>query len=191
LLQATDGNWYGYFADKTQAQRADATTTSQKGGVGLDFGQFCGAGSTTLHSNETTQMFSDTVGVALPIRSNGTGFGVNGTNTILNCTTDFNANAGKNDITATTQGAVITANSTYSSTLSETVSTGVDGTVENVVREAKKINTISGLANGIGQISLKDDGLWPFIQLYDLTAGGNVEIKYCKRWWCTNYNINL
>jgi hypothetical protein len=182
MAQATDGNWYGYFADKTQATTADQIleTNSVDAGYGIDFGQFCGAGSTATSSDETTQMFSDTVGVAFPIRSNGTGFGVNGTSTITNCTTDFNLNAGVNDPGAATQGSVVVANSTHSVASANTVSTGVDGTVSNVVREAKKINTISGLANGIGQIGLKDDGLWPFVQLYDLTTGGNVEIKYAK-----------
>ncbi len=46
MVQAVDGNWYGYFADLTQATIADQTTTSAAGGFGLDFGQFCGSGST-------------------------------------------------------------------------------------------------------------------------------------------------
>ncbi len=44
MLQGTDGNWYGYFADRVQAQKADAIPR----GVGLganktslDFGTFC------------------------------------------------------------------------------------------------------------------------------------------------------
>ncbi len=36
MVQAVDGNWYGYFADRTQAETADATTTSA--GFGLDYG---------------------------------------------------------------------------------------------------------------------------------------------------------
>jgi hypothetical protein len=175
MAQATDGNWYGYFADKTQATTADQINEDNtiNAGYGLDFGQFCGQLSTTLSSDETTQLFSDTVGVALPIRSNGANFGVNGTATITSCTTDFNSNA------------VVSANSTHIndaavSGAAGTVSTGVEKTVQNVVREAKKINTITTHGNGIGQISLKDDGLWPFIQLYDLTDGGNVNITYNK-----------
>ena len=35
MVQAVDGNWYGYFADKTQVTRADTLGVS---GTGLDFG---------------------------------------------------------------------------------------------------------------------------------------------------------
>jgi hypothetical protein len=72
MAQAQDGNWYGYFADTTMATKADATTTGANGGFGLDFGQFCASTSTALHSNEVTQMFSGTDGVAIPIRTNAT-----------------------------------------------------------------------------------------------------------------------
>ena len=48
MLQANDGNWYGYFADKTMAQEADqvmgttrqAYSTMKEYGLGLDFGFF-------------------------------------------------------------------------------------------------------------------------------------------------------
>jgi hypothetical protein len=190
MAQATDGNWYGYFADKTQAQRADGTTETLVGGVGLDFGQFCSSASTALHSDETTQLFSDTVGVAIPIRTNSTAstaFGVNGTDTIGNCNTSFHGKTSSyNNGYWNTVGAAadirINANSTYSLTTATggTVSSGVAGSVSNVVREAKAINTNTATGNGIGQIDLLDDGLWPFIQLYDLTAGGDVNIQYSK-----------
>ena len=39
MVQAVDGNWYGYFADKDMATMADATTTVS--GAGLDFGKVC------------------------------------------------------------------------------------------------------------------------------------------------------
>jgi len=58
MVQAVDGNWYGYFADRTMTQRADATSTTV--GVGLDFGSFCTAASTTLGISLT-----DTSGVAI------------------------------------------------------------------------------------------------------------------------------
>ncbi len=41
MVQAVDGNWYGYFADRDQAQIADST--AEKAGSGLDFGSFCSA----------------------------------------------------------------------------------------------------------------------------------------------------
>ena len=58
MVQAVDGNWYGYFADRYHAILADMTTTSP--GVGLDFGYFC--------SNDAvigTATFADTAGVAI------------------------------------------------------------------------------------------------------------------------------
>ena len=68
MVQAVDGNWYGYFADKTQAARADATTTVA--GAGLDFGTFCDSGVTI--GNAT---FTDTSGVAI---ADSTSAGSNG-----------------------------------------------------------------------------------------------------------------
>ena len=65
MVQAVDGNWYGYFADRTQATRADATTTVA--GQGLDFGEFCDSGVTIGSAT-----FTDTSGVAIP-DSNSTG----------------------------------------------------------------------------------------------------------------------
>jgi hypothetical protein len=197
MAQATDGNWYGYFADKTQAIYADATSQDTEGGYGLDFGQFCGSASTSLASDQTTQIFSDTVGVAIPIRSNGTAttFGANGTanyatgvTALPTCSTTFHG-YGSLPGAAFWDGpgtdTRISANSTYSKTndvtsSSATVSTGVEKTVQNVVREAKKINTNTATGNGVGQIGLIDDGIWPFIQLYNLTTGGDVNIQYNK-----------
>src|SRR3990170_1972876 len=55
MAQASDGLWYAYIADRTQAQRADATTAA---GIGLDFGVFCGpttnAGDTTASPSVVT-----------------------------------------------------------------------------------------------------------------------------------------
>ena len=41
MVQATDGNWYGYFADSLQASTADAAQDAATDGFGLDFGKFC------------------------------------------------------------------------------------------------------------------------------------------------------
>ncbi|TAK26648.1 MAG: hypothetical protein EPO37_01360, partial [Nitrosarchaeum sp.] len=169
MAQATDGNWYGYFADKTMAQTADSTVTSA--GRGLDFGQFCSSASLQL-SNDATALFTDTVGVAVPIRTTGANFGVNGTATITDCSTSFNGQA----------AGVINANSTH--TLNTGVS-GVEGRVSDVVREAKALSgtaagTQSGTSVSLGQIKLKDEGLWPFVQLYTLSVGGNAIVQYNK-----------
>jgi hypothetical protein len=58
MVQAVDGNWYGYFADKTMANTADATTTVAGGG--LDFGSLATAAqANTVFGAD----FGDTVGV--------------------------------------------------------------------------------------------------------------------------------
>ncbi len=77
MVQAVDGNWYGYFADRQMAQTADATTTTD--GQGLDFGVFC-KNTSNLASNSTSftndLLVSDTVGVA--IQGQVAGAGTNG-----------------------------------------------------------------------------------------------------------------
>jgi len=67
MVQAVDGNWYGYFADRKMAQIADSTSTSA--GIGLDFGTFCSAASAGLNAvigGTADISFGDTVGVAIP-----------------------------------------------------------------------------------------------------------------------------
>ena len=155
MAQATDGNWYGYFADVDTATAADATVSGsdQDGNYGLDFGQFCTAASTAF-SDDDTVLFGDTDGVAIPVLSNGANFGVNGTNTITACNTDFAGNSGTGVITANGTSAI------------------------NVVREAKSLNT--AISGDIGQIDLALSSLWPIVQLYDLNPTGNVVVQYNK-----------
>ena len=88
MTQATDGNWYAYFADRTQALRADNTAVlasddTTTSGTGLDFGTFCLAGSGT---NEFLGIdVSETVGFAVGKATGGT----NGNNeTFALCTED-------------------------------------------------------------------------------------------------------
>ena len=47
MVQAVDGNWYGYFADRKMAQIADSTAVANSQ-IGLDFGQFCSATSASV-----------------------------------------------------------------------------------------------------------------------------------------------
>lgn len=64
MAQATDGNWYGYFADRAQAQKADATAAGvgvSGNGTGIDFGVFCSPTSASIIGPTFTQ----TVGVAI------------------------------------------------------------------------------------------------------------------------------
>ncbi|MBA4719126.1 MAG: hypothetical protein HRO68_08560 [Nitrosopumilus sp.] len=151
MVQSTDGKWYAYFADATQAYIADATTegvTTAGALAGLDFGTFCGKTS-TIFSDDNTALFSQTVAIA--VATNATG-GVNGT-------------AAQD----TTPVADCTAFS----------GTAANGTLhENVVREAEDINTF--FATDIGQIDLRDVNFWPFIQLYDLNPTGPVKVLYDK-----------
>ena len=54
---------------------------------------------------------------------------------------------------------------------------GTDPLTQNVVREAKSLSPGAGLN---GQIGVVSDEVWPFIQLYTLSEGGNVVITYNK-----------
>src|SRR3990172_2573241 len=63
MVQASDGNWYAYFANKEKAQIADATQAAGSG-EGLDFGAFCGKDTPPSVFGIS---FSDTDGVAIPV----------------------------------------------------------------------------------------------------------------------------
>src|SRR3990170_3219272 len=58
MAQATDGNWYGYFADRTMALNADGLTTATA--TSLDFGSACTVAGALAASGVS---FSDTEGV--------------------------------------------------------------------------------------------------------------------------------
>ena len=62
LVQATDGLWYAYIADRTQAETADLLSATP--GVGLDFGTEC-PNTVDIGGPGTnpSPIFSDTVGV--------------------------------------------------------------------------------------------------------------------------------
>jgi plastocyanin len=81
MVQAVDGNWYGYFADRRMALIADSTTSTV--GEGLDFGSFCGPGSSLLDGQQNVT-FTDTDGIAV-----NSAQGIQGTNpatpSIPNC----------------------------------------------------------------------------------------------------------
>jgi hypothetical protein len=68
MVQATDGNWYGYFADSDAAKAADATVPIGNNGTGLDFGSGCNAATAGTLVGVS---FSDTVGVFLPYQAIG------------------------------------------------------------------------------------------------------------------------
>ena len=139
MIQASDGNWYGYFADRKQAQIADSTVGLA--GKGLDFGTFCSSDTSVLGFS-----VGDSQGIAIPVQGIGIG-GKDGTNP-------------PNPISDS-----CSFTSPYTS-----------GTM-NVVRQAKAVNP--GSANvGMGQIGLASKDLWPFVQLYDFSKGGNIVVQY-------------
>src|SRR5215467_11397421 len=61
MAQATDGNWYAYFADRNQA--IAAANTAPVPGKGLNFGGFCS--STSAFSPKTGVNFADTKGFTI------------------------------------------------------------------------------------------------------------------------------
>ncbi len=78
MVQATDGNWYAYFANVDKAKIADSTVGLA--GEGLDFGVFCGRDTTVLGIS-----LSQTDGVAVP-RSGGLSGFTNGGVSFSSCT---------------------------------------------------------------------------------------------------------
>jgi hypothetical protein len=173
MAQAVDGNWYGYFADRDQAQIADSTADiGSVIGAGLDFGTFCATGTDT---QETLGInIDDTQGVALPF------------STVTGATSAGGQNG-------TSTGGAITAECFGSAT---SILNGTDAM--NVVREAKDLNlSLTGTdddgqiglnTTGVGSSSLNTSGgvgtvtnsVWPFIQLYELNPTGNVVVQYNK-----------
>ena len=132
MVQATDGNWYAYFANAEKAKIADSTVGLA--GKGLDFGVFCSRDSS---SSVFGISISETDGIAVPQSSGLTGF-TNGDSSFSSCTGSPTGSANLN----------------------------------NVVRNAKSINTNSNIPTG--QIGLDSDA-WPLIQLYSFN---DVTIQY-------------
>ena len=92
MVQATDGNWYAYFANVEKAKIADSTVGLA--GEGLDFGVFCDRNTTILGPD-----FSDTDGVAIP-RSGGLipGSFTNGVVSFSSCTGTLSSSENLNNV---------------------------------------------------------------------------------------------
>jgi hypothetical protein len=159
MVQAVDGNWYGYFADRKQASIADFVATGGTGvaGQSLDFGTLCATGAGTNTVVGVT--VDDTVGVAIPLASLIGVAGQNGTSTGVALTTACVQN-------------------TDSANSAVDILTATD--VQNVVREAKTPNTTLTTTDSDGQIGINGTEVWPFIQLYSLNPTGNVVVQYNK-----------
>jgi len=80
MVQATDGNWYAYFANVDKAKVADSTVPLLGEGEGLDFGVFCGRNTSSLGID-----LSETDGVAIPRDGGMIGF-TNGEVSFSSCT---------------------------------------------------------------------------------------------------------
>ena len=138
MAQATDGNRYGYFADRNQA--INAGKTAQVGGFGLNFGYFCGP-NTAVGAIKQGLAYTDTKGFTIARNNqagNGTGFPLSP----FAITVGTPADCGAFTNTGVTQGAPA---------------------VEHVVRENKTLNSNSaGFGAGLGY-----EAIWPVIQVYD------------------------
>ena len=92
MVQATDGNWYAYFANIEKAKTADSTVGLA--GKGLDFGVFC---SRDTSSSVFGISLSDTDGVAVP-RSDGLAGFTNGDTSLTACTGSPTGSANLNNV---------------------------------------------------------------------------------------------
>ena len=97
MVQASDGKWYAYFANKDKAKIADQVAFN--GGTGLageslDFGVFC---SKDTAASVLGISFSDTEGVAIP-RSGGIAGATNGTSSFNPCTGSPTDSANQNNV---------------------------------------------------------------------------------------------
>ena len=102
MVQATDGNWYAYFANVNKAKIADSTVGLA--GEGLDFGVFCSRDTTVLGIN-----LSETDGVAVPYSSGLMGFR-NGDVSFTSCTGTID-NSGQNQNNVVRKAKSINTNS--------------------------------------------------------------------------------
>jgi len=92
MVQATDGNWYAYFANVEKAKIADSTVGLA--GQGLDFGVFC---SRDTSSSVFGISLSETDGVAVP-QSVGLGSFTNGDSSFSSCTGSPTGSANLNNV---------------------------------------------------------------------------------------------
>ena len=95
MVQATDGNWYAYFANINQAKIADQIVVDAGAGAegeSLDFGVFCGASTTVLGTS-----FSDADGIAVPREGILVGF-TNGQSSLTTCTGSATSTANLNNV---------------------------------------------------------------------------------------------
>jgi len=141
MAQATDGNWYAYFADRNQAITASNTQVGISG-KGLNFGGFCSSGS-SLGTALGGVSYSDTKGFTI-------------------------ARGGYGSTNHTTCSPITTSN--LSSCIETTGhTTPTTNQMEHVVRQNKTLNgNPSGFASSKNMTEYGQ--IWPVIQLYDFSA---------------------
>ncbi|MGI0102182.1 MAG: hypothetical protein ACREA7_06260 [Nitrosotalea sp.] len=140
MAQGTDGNWYGYFADRNQAMAA--ANTAVLSGKGLNFGGFCSSSSTL--SPKSGVGYSQTTGFTI---ARGGFDSVNHTNNL----------ALPNLVTLTSSGLPVCSNAPGTLTGDK---------MEHVIRENKTLNMN---VNGFSANDIYEE-IWPVIQLYDFSA---------------------
>jgi hypothetical protein len=120
MAQATDGNWYAYFADRNQAIAAG--NTAELSGKGLNFGGFCNSQTSSAFSPKGGVTYTDTKGFTI-------------------------AYGGFNSINHTNNGGAITSGN-LPACISANNGTS-NGLMEHVIRENKTLNSNpSGFAAG-------------------------------------------
>ncbi len=152
MVQADDGNWYAYFADRAMAQIADSTVGLRSGGNGLDFGVFCKNTDTLMGITLT-----DTVGFAVPLTTAG---GVNGTT----------------DITGAAACRISDANRTLANVVREPKEPNRNPASGVLVGQIG-LNITKG--TGVTAHRIFQD-VWPFVQLYNFNPTGNIVVQYNK-----------
>ncbi|MEX0764050.1 MAG: peptidase [Nitrosopumilaceae archaeon] len=90
MVQASDGNWYAYFANTEKAKQADATVGLT--GFGLDFGAFC---DKSTDASILGVSFSQTDGVAIPQSVTGS---TQGTSSFNACTSSPTPPTNQNNV---------------------------------------------------------------------------------------------
>ncbi|MGB9002270.1 MAG: hypothetical protein WCC52_00500, partial [Nitrosotalea sp.] len=156
MAQGTDGNWYGYFADRNQAEIAGRT--APVAGQGLNFGYFCGPTS-NVAAAKSGLAYTDTKGFT--IARNG-----------FSNATEANVASTTNPISPFGISSVGGLNNVCN--LFGTGLINGTGTTEDVIRQNKTLSTVgsgggSNAGNGFAANGVYEQ-IWPVIQLYDLSA---------------------
>ncbi len=94
MVQATDGNWYAYFANLQQAKQADQIASTGMAGKSLDFGVFC---DRSTDQSVLGISFSDSDGVTIP-DDNGISGATQGTAPFTACTGVLGSSSNQNNV---------------------------------------------------------------------------------------------